>query len=290
MDLIISVFKLFFCLAFLIAALHTLVSYLFLWVAHRAHLFTGPRLPFTPGRSLCFWLQQMAKEGGLLFLKTLTYPLFYWRGDLPFKRPFLFDRKTHKPILFVNGYFCTQAIWIYLIAQLKKQLPEHLFYTRRLTNPLTPIPEAAADLYRELQNIRTETGSDNVIVLGFSMGGLVASYMAQYLAQPQEIAKVITLGTPFGGTPLAAFGIGENARQMLPHSTLLTALASRLQNTSIPYYCVATQMDHQVLPWESALPSQDLPLNRLLILEDVGHLGLLFSPAVCQKLLQWMRD
>ncbi len=121
------------------------------------------------------------------------------------------------------------------------------------------------------------------------MGGLVASAMAEYLLDPKRIAKIITLGTPFEGTDLAALGVGNNAEDLLRDSPFLKELTERLASTTIPYYCVASRFDQVIIPWTSALHPNNLPQNQVLVVEDQGHFGLLFSNTVFEQLCQWLR-
>jgi triacylglycerol lipase len=281
MGLIISVFKLFCWSAFAIALVHTLLSHLLLWVEQRSA---------QKSINIGLWPKQMLQEFAAVFLKVITYPLAYLPFRFPIKRPLLFSQTTTVPIVFVNGYFCTDSIWWYLIAQLRKNPQAPLLYTTHFKNPLASIPALAQMLHTEIQQIRTETGAEQLILVGFSMGGLVASYMSEYLAQPGEIAKIITIGTPFEGTRLATLGLGENAAQMLPDSDFVKALTERIQQSNIPYYCVASQMDNQIIPWQSALATHDLPASRLLLCDASGHLGLLFSKTVFAQLCAWMND
>lgn len=57
-----------------------------------------------------------------------------------------------------------------------------------------------------IDDIKANTGAEKVILLGHSMGGLAA--MAYVAGDPDgNVAKVVTLGTPFGGSELAFFSV-----------------------------------------------------------------------------------
>ena len=95
-------------------------------------------------------------------------------------------------------------------------------------------------------------------ILGVSMGGLVASYYTEFL-RPRyvRIEKLITIGTPFQGSPilywLHSHGVTNlgvlNAKryhQMVPNSAFLTQLKSKLQVTATPYLTMGSFADIQV--------------------------------------------
>ena len=302
MGFIISLFKLFCWSAFFIALLHTLIAYLLLWVEQRSTLFIHKKEDPLPYQRMLVWLKCIFQEFGIIFLKSLTYPFACLFPDpLGFlQKPLSSQKNSKTPVIFVNGYFCAASIWWHLAFQLKKQFIQEsksnsaeipsFYYNSFFKNPFAAIPEMAQLLQHQIKQIRTETGAEQVILVAFSMGGLIASYMSEYLAQPGEVAKVISIGTPFEGTRMAALGIGENAAQMLPGSSFVTALVEKIEQSKVSYYCVASQMDNDIIPWSSAIVHADLPPHRLLVVEDCGHLGLLFSKAVIAKLYTWMND
>jgi len=116
------------------------------------------------------------------------------------------------------------------------------------------------------------------------MGGLVSAEYATRLAPPNTVTDVITLGSPWAGTPLARVAIGENAREMEPHSTYLEKLKRDLiEHKEIRFCQVATKRDQIVIPGTSAA----LKNYEHFILEDVGHVSLLYSQRVSKKILAW---
>ena len=80
----------------------------------------------------------------------------------------------------------------------------------------------------------------------------------------------MTLGTPHGGSELARFGIGENARQMRPGSAWLASLGAPPVATLTIY----SAHDNYVLPPANL----ELPGARRCVLDRLGHLAMLFSP------------
>ena len=89
---------------------------------------------------------------------------------------------------------------------------------------------------------------------------------------------------------LAALGIGENAGDLLRDAPFLRELTERLGSSTTPYYCVAARFDQVIIPWTSAIHPNNLPKEQILIVEDQGHFGLLFSKTVVEQLYQWLRS
>jgi alpha/beta hydrolase family protein len=63
---------------------------------------------------------------------------------------------------------------------------------------LGDIRDTAMRVHREL----AEQGVRRCDIVGYSLGGLVATYLLKCLDQGRRIRRVITLGTPHGGVPL----------------------------------------------------------------------------------------
>ena len=82
-----------------------------------------------------------------------------------------------------------------------------------------------APVSRRIDEVLAATGAHQLVVVGHSMGGLVArAYLRTHGVA--KVIRLITLGTPHSGSELAKYGIGENACQMWPGSMWLATLAS----------------------------------------------------------------
>ncbi len=286
MALIGFLVKALFWIVGIFALLHVAVGYLLLRVAQKLPQKEAQGSGFEGGLR---WLKQGLLEACYTSLQYFSYPIAYLLAYLPLKKPLSLKKDSTIPVVFIPGYCGHRLMGLWLSRTWKQDPAIGPVYTINLWPPLASIPALAEHLQHQVRQILAETGSTRVILVAHSMGGLVASYMAEYLAQPGEIAKIISLGTPFAGTWLATLGLGENAVQMCPQSTFLHELADRIQDSRIPYYCIASRMDNQIIPWDSALFANHLAETNHLILEDQGHVGLLFSPIVINQISQWIK-
>ncbi|MGH2897080.1 MAG: esterase/lipase family protein, partial [Solirubrobacteraceae bacterium] len=118
-------------------------------------------------------------------------------------------------------------------------------------------------------------------LVGHSMGGLVATYVLKRLDRARRIRRVITLGTPHRGTPLALAGalvFGAFSRaiwQMVPGSALLRELAELPVPPGAELIAVGAASD-AVVPHGFARV-QGGPRHRNELLGRLDHLGFLHA-------------
>jgi len=283
LEILWSVIKLFLILVIIISLLHGIVTHFILWFELRLKSLQG-ELPdniplFTIMKS--FFIE--------CFCNIARF--FLSPFQLLSHKPSDSSNSSGVPILLVHGYLQNQTDWLWFKHRL--QTISHIgpIYSFNLNSPFDSIAKYAEKLKEEISDIKAETKQDKIILIGHSMGGLVCGYYTEFLAKPGEVAKVITLGSPFQGTRLAALGYGENVKEMSPHSSFLQDLTSRIQQSSITYHYVASQIDNMIIPWQAAFPPHNtLAGNHKLILEDHGHLRLLISPQVVRQVAHWVLE
>lgn len=121
-----------------------------------------------------------------------------------------------------------------------------------------------------------------VILIGHSMGGLIASYYALNLAKKGKVKSVITLAAPLQGTKVANIAIGRCGRQMEIGSAFLHKLYDQMEKSSIPFYHIQAIHDPIVIG-----PSLEKKEN-IRYVEGIGHISLLFSKRVAHMVKQWL--
>ncbi|PWF48527.1 esterase/lipase family protein [Massilia glaciei] len=116
------------------------------------------------------------------------------------------------PVLLLHGYGCNSGYWAQLTARLDAARISHA--TLDLEPVLGDIDDYVAPTARAVEDLCRRANAPRVLIVAHSMGGLVArAYLNAHGAA--RVARVITLGTPHGGTRLARFVPGRNAAQML---------------------------------------------------------------------------
>jgi len=183
----------------------------------------------------------------------------------------------HFPILLIHGYCSNRGFWWWL----KPRLEAHGRSVATLT--LEPvfgrIDGYAEQVARRAEALCRETGMDQVMLVGHSMGGLVSrAYLRRY--GNLRVARLVTLGTPHRGSVLARLGLGRNAREMEPGNAWLREL--ELAPLQVPCVAFYANHDNYVTPQAGAMliGAENRPLT------GVGHLAMSISPAVLAVLLE----
>src|SRR4029079_19012508 len=83
---------------------------------------------------------------------------------------------------------------------------------------LASIEDLAEQLAVHIESVCADTGADRVILLGHSMGGLVARTYVRRFGARARVAKVITLATPHHGSELARLAIGGGRQHVRPRN------------------------------------------------------------------------
>ncbi|NRR28656.1 alpha/beta fold hydrolase [Oxalobacteraceae bacterium] len=184
------------------------------------------------------------------------------------------------PVLLVHGYACNGGYWRQLSARLRQAGISHAALD--LEPPGGDIDDFADQLEQAAARLCAATGSVQLIVVGHSMGGLVArAWMRRYGSA--RVARVITLGTPHHGTALAGFGPGRNAVQMRHQSDWLAALAASEANSQRGLITsIYSHHDNIVAPQDSGF----LPGARNIALGAIGHVALGRHASVLQLTLE----
>ncbi|MBW6494731.1 MAG: alpha/beta fold hydrolase [Burkholderiaceae bacterium] len=180
------------------------------------------------------------------------------------------------PVLLVHGYFCNRALW----RPLAKRLAErgHPVGSVNLEPVFGSIDDYTPIVAAGIERLLASSGADRVALVGHSMGGLAAR-AALRQAGTDQVAGLVTLGTPHRGTLYARRALGRNAAQMRPGSEWLGALAAAEPDDGYPKVTVIlTHQDNIVVP---AQP-QSLPGARTIAFTGLGHVELIYAPAVHQ--------
>jgi len=267
----------FFYCVFLILAAFLVWMLLIKLLNYKAFLFPLPL------RRTIQWLHAMTFETLFLFVAFFLRPLCYFQNQEKFT-----GVSSCRPILLIHGYLDDSSAWTYI----KRELGRQGFgpvYTLRLTHPFRSICSYAEFVREKAQRIAQETGRNDLILIGHSMGGLVSSWYATKLAPPGTVTDVITVGSPLAGTYVAYAALGPSGREMQPDSAFVKELQKGIrENKQIRFYHIGTRTDQLVFPASSSWLGDDL--ERQFVVDDIGHVSLLFSSRILNKICEWLRQ
>jgi pimeloyl-ACP methyl ester carboxylesterase len=187
---------------------------------------------------------------------------------------------TGPPILLVHGYFCNGGYWWWLRRALRKAGYSQT-YLINLEPVFGRIQDYADQVGERVEEIRRETGADQVILIGHSMGGLVSRAYVSDPASAAKVAQVIALGSPFHGTAHADVSLGENARQMKRFNAWLQEM-NTAPPPETPFVSIYSYHDNLVAPQDSS--HLNFATNHPL--KGIGHLELAYSKPVHQLILK----
>ena len=220
-------------------------------------------------------------EATLLMSGAATAPLRLVGGGFKSVSSMSPHAKTHttsatRPVLLVHGFGGAKSNWS-LVAQ--------ALSARGLTvdaiayAPLgTSVEQLADQLVTRVQRTLSQTAADKVHLVGHSLGGVI---IAQAIAAPRLIGRVdtvITLGSPFGGSPWAeVLPFFEIVRALRPGSPLLRRLASAPLPDGVRWLSVTAALD-VIVPGLRSVPFH--AQVETITVDGVGHLGMLLSRQV----------
>lgn len=191
------------------------------------------------------------------------------------------------PVLLVHGYVCNSGYWHRFSQALQRERINH--FALDLEPVFGSIDDYVPLLRQTIESICRDTGSERVIIVAHSMGGLAArAYLREHGSE--RVAHVITIGSPHHGTAIAERGPGQNSRQMewskSGASPWLQALeASESAATRSLITSIFSYQDNIVSPQLSSVleGANNLPFF------GIGHVELALHPAIHACVLQEIR-
>jgi hypothetical protein len=189
---------------------------------------------------------------------------------------------TARPVLLVHGFCGTKSSWSLLAQTLSARglTVDAIAYTSFGTS----VEQLADRLVAEVERILSQTGAEKAHLVGHSLGGVV---IAQAIADGRLsglVDTVVTLGSPFGGSPWASLlPFGEIARALREESPLLRRLASAPVPDGVRWLAVTAAFD-VIVPGLRSVPTN--AKVETITVRGVGHNGMLLSPKVVRHIVE----
>jgi pimeloyl-ACP methyl ester carboxylesterase len=196
-----------------------------------------------------------------------------------------------RPIVVLHGFAASSGVLTPLAAYLERRLQRpvvRLPLGHRLPLHVHDVRATALRVQRALEDLAAERGFETLDVVGHSMGGLVAAYLLKRLDCGRRIRRVITLGSPHRGTPIALLGVlllGAVTRcvwQMLPGSSLIRELALLPVPAGTELISIGAGGDRVVPPRFTLLTSARGQRNACV--PNLAHLDMLLSPSLFHRI------
>jgi triacylglycerol lipase len=165
-------------------------------------------------------------------LETVTHGLGYARELLRGNRvagDFSWVRSGSRPIVLVHGFLGTRGTMMPLARRFQSD-GQAVFTYHHGTFQLGSLTASAETLARHITSITDSLEVDQVDIVGFSMGGLVALHALKFTPAGRAIRRMVMLGAPLRGTWLSLAGVATvglvspSVWQVLPQSRFLRDL------------------------------------------------------------------
>ncbi|HKE38863.1 MAG TPA: alpha/beta fold hydrolase [Casimicrobiaceae bacterium] len=182
-----------------------------------------------------------------------------------------------QPVLLVHGVLVNDGMWLWFKHRLQK-LGIGPVYTLSYGPPHAGIERFARQLGKKIDAICAATSATQVLLIGHSMGGLVARAYLRHFGS-ERVGRIITIGTPHHGSVLAWSFPGESLAQMHPGNPWLAKLnIEEHRPAPVPIISIWSRHDSMVIPQASAVlgGAHNVPLA------GVGHNALLIDPRVVE--------
>lgn len=212
---------------------------------------------------------------------------------VPFHKFFPRDVTKYKgvPILYIHGYLSHGLTGSYLDHRMQA---EGLgpYYHLNLGLPFGKNLEIYTEkVKRKIAKIAKETGSNQIKLVGHSMGGVIATYYTACYAPKDSVTHVVTLGSPLEGTKMAKFALDNCAKSMQKEASFIDNLAEKINKTvkTTRFLHIGSDVDLVVRPPMSTLFFQNqTPHVERILFDDIGHSTYLFSDKVVDQVTYFL--
>ncbi|AGB24580.1 PGAP1-like protein [Mycobacterium sp. JS623] len=184
------------------------------------------------------------------------------------------------PVLLVHGFGGTRSSWS-VVAQTLSARGLSVYAVAYAPFGVS-VARLADELVAEVGEILSRTGAAKVHLVGHSLGGVVIAQAIADGGLDGLVDTVVTLGSPFGGSPLAdLLPFGEIVRALRPGSQLLQRLASAPMPDGVRWLAVTAALDI-IVPGLRSVPNH--AQAETMRVTGVGHLGMLRSSEVIERI------
>jgi hypothetical protein len=226
----------------------------------------------------------LVREALLTSVHAATYPLGVFPST-PLTREAVDPPVRRRPVMLVHGWIHNRSAFLLMQQRLRRAGlgPLHTFEYQSVTGDLDRIARRLGPAVEQLVG-RSPRG--DCVLIGHSMGGLIARQYVQELGGDALVDTVVTMGTPHRGTWTAWFGVGRAIEQCRPGSAYLRRLDHGARSGLARWITYYSDLDFMITPAISAKLLHPALHAENVRVRDVGHLSLLLSRPVLADIVR----
>ncbi|MGK2944955.1 MAG: esterase/lipase family protein [Desulfuromonadales bacterium] len=256
-----------------VVALVVLMSFTVVWYERaNAHPDLVERRFTARGVCVAIWL--LIQETACLLLTILLRPLGWLQPQLP-----TVAQDVPPPVILLHGLFQNRSCLFWLQYRLRAAGYRQIISIN--TPPWRDLETLTERLAKKVDELCINLRVEKVILVGHSMGGMIARNYVQNRGGAAYVSGLITLGAPHHGSKLAPFALSPMGKTLLPGSAFLQQFNSVTWPQQTPAVSIYTRYDNMVLPAESGR----MDGSRAVELDGMGHTALLFHPRSLQAVI-----
>jgi triacylglycerol lipase len=126
------------------------------------------------------------------------------------------------------------------------------------------------------------------ILIGHSLGGLLARACVQSQKGPSHVGGVITLGTPHQGSKMAALGLGKLAKSIRYRGPLIQELESGAEKADVTCVALYSPIDNMVLPSPALQTTCPGWIHQEVA--PISHVAMLFHKPTAKLTIEYLKS
>jgi triacylglycerol lipase len=188
---------------------------------------------------------------------------------------------TAPPVVLVHGFAGSSTSWFAVRRALRADGRTVVSFD--YPPWASSVDELADRLIESVEDVLAATGAGKVHLVGHSLGGVIIALALTRDRLAGHVDLVVTLGSPFSGSPWAGMlPLCPLVRALRSGSPLLRRLAAAPAPVGVRWLAFASTLD-AIVPTHRAVPA-NRQATRVMIDSD-GHSGMLLDPDVIARIV-----